>query len=236
MEVNRPTNFQIEKVVPYLLLNSSFISNIGLFHGKMGIVLFFAHYGRYTDNSLYDDFASELMEEISEDITANTSIDFENGLCGVGWGIEYLVSNGFMEGSSDEILEKLDHKVMEHDARRITDLSFRMGLGGILYYTLARLSSPRETGILPFDAQFISELRQTAQQATFKDEDQIPTGLVKNFLQVTDGILPKFSQLRLPTLLFAQKPDNEVDPETLPLGIEKGLTALCFSEILKQKN
>lgn len=231
METDLSSGFQIKKMIPYLLLNSSHIANMGLFHGKMGIVLFFAHYGRHTGKMLFDDFAGELLDEIHEDISVNAEIDLENGLCGIGWGIEYLICNGFMEGDSDEILEKIDRKIMERDPRRIEDLSFRSGLGGIIFYALARLTSPRKAKNLPFDKQYIDELYQAAQKNKFKEQDQLPEGLVETFIQTIDRTASESSPLALPSLLFVEMPDNTVPPETLPLGIEKGLTALCFSEI-----
>jgi hypothetical protein len=74
------------RIARHLMLHASFIPENGLYHGKMGIVLFFAHYGRYSENSPYGDFAGELLEDICEDIHVNTPADFENGLCGIGWG------------------------------------------------------------------------------------------------------------------------------------------------------
>ena len=38
----------------------------GLYNGKMGMVIFFFHYARYTGNSLYQDFAEEFLNEILE--------------------------------------------------------------------------------------------------------------------------------------------------------------------------
>lgn len=91
----------LNRIAQRLILHSSYLENVGLCNGKMGIVLFFAHYFRYTQNSLYDEFASELFEEIYEDITNKLPVDIENGLCGIGWGIEYLLQQGFMPGDSN---------------------------------------------------------------------------------------------------------------------------------------
>ena len=75
-------------------------------------------------------------------------------------GIEYLVGQGFMEGCTDEILKDIDELIMERDPRRMHDLSFRKGLGGILYYVMVRLSSLRETDNLPFDSFYLESLRE----------------------------------------------------------------------------
>jgi len=112
----------LERIARHLMMHASFLPNIGLYHGKMGIVLFFAHYARYTGNPLYEEYAGELMNEVYEGYHPNLPANFEYGLCGIGWGIEYLLQNGFMEGDADEILAEIDAHVMERDLRRITDL------------------------------------------------------------------------------------------------------------------
>ncbi|MDR0835309.1 MAG: hypothetical protein LBN11_01850 [Tannerella sp.] len=170
----KTNNEILSRIVRHLILDASFTRDIGLYHGKMGIVLFFAHYGRYTGNSLYDDFAGELLDEIYEDIHAGTSIDFENGLCGIGWGIEYLLQNGFMEGDSDEVLSEIDQKIMERNIRRITDTSFRTGLGGISCYIRKRNDSPgRNRQKKPFDETYLKEWKAIAQDAIKQDDSQL---------------------------------------------------------------
>jgi hypothetical protein len=169
------------------MLNMSFALDMGLYHGKMGVILFFARYGRYTGNSLYDDFAGELLDDIYEDIHAEVPIDFENGLCGIGWGIEYLLQNGFMEGDSDDALSEIDQKIMERDIRRMTDQSFRTGLAGISCYIQMRLGSPcrnRETS--PFDELYLSEWKSVANGIVIPDEDRILCLLLENQLEDED--------------------------------------------------
>ena len=58
----------LKRIANHLIINSSFLDNLGLFHGKMGIVIFFYHYSRYTHNPLYEEFAGELLDEIFEEI------------------------------------------------------------------------------------------------------------------------------------------------------------------------
>jgi hypothetical protein len=153
----------LPRIARHLMLHASFIPDTGLYHGKMGIVLFFAHCGRYSGNSLYGDFAGELLEDIYEDIRAGTPADFENGLCGIGWGIEYLLQNGFMEGDSDEVLSEIDGKIMERDIRRFADQSFRTGLAGISCYIQKRLSSPcRSSREKPFDGMYLADWETAA--------------------------------------------------------------------------
>ena len=55
--MNTEKDILLRRIANHLILHSIDIEDIGLFHGKMGVVLFFAHYARYTDSAIYDDFA-----------------------------------------------------------------------------------------------------------------------------------------------------------------------------------
>jgi hypothetical protein len=161
----------LERIANHLIMNASFLPDLGLYHGKMGIVIFFAHYARYTGETLYDDFAGELLDEIYEEIHDKISIYFESGLCGIGWGIEYLLENDFIEGDSDDILSEIDMKIMERDLRRIKDLSFRTGLEGVSCYILKRInSSYRKKNITPFDDIYLSDWRMIIKYLDIKNK------------------------------------------------------------------
>jgi hypothetical protein len=105
---------RLQRIANVLLLNASFIDNPGLLNGKMGIAIFFYHYSRYTNNKIYEDYAGELIDEIYEQINTSTPVNFENGLTGIGWGIEYLVKNKFVQADTDEALADIDNTVYKH--------------------------------------------------------------------------------------------------------------------------
>lgn len=129
-----------QRIINVLLLNASFIDNLGLMHGKMGIAIYFFHLARETKNPVYEDYAGELIDEIYEEITINTPLDFENGLAGIGWGIEYLVQNGFLEADTNEVLEEFDkrliHEITYHTPE---DIGILQGICGYIAYFLNRI-------------------------------------------------------------------------------------------------
>ncbi len=132
-----------QRITNTLLLNASFIENLGLMHGKMGISVFFFHLAKQTKNQIYEDYAGELIDEIYEEITANTPVDFENGLAGIGWGIEYLVQNGFIEADTDEVLEEFDNRIFKELIYNTPkDIGLLNGLLGIGAYFLKRIQNP----------------------------------------------------------------------------------------------
>ena len=131
-----------QRIINSLLLIASFIDNLGLMHGKMGISICFFHLARQTGNQIYEDYAGELIDEIYEEITANTPVDFENGLAGIGWGIEYLVQNGFIEADTDEVLEEFDNRIFKELIYNTPqNIGLLIGLIGIGAYFLKRIKN-----------------------------------------------------------------------------------------------
>jgi lantibiotic modifying enzyme len=134
-----------QRITNCLLLNASFIDNLGLLHGKMGIAIYFFHLARETKNQIYEDYAGELIDEIYDEISAKTAVDFENGLAGIGWGIEYLVDNGFIDADTNEVLEDFDnriiHEITYHSPENADILK---GISGYIVYFIKRIKKGSE--------------------------------------------------------------------------------------------
>lgn len=135
---------RLQRIANVLLLNASFIDNLGLLNGKMGIAIFFYHYARYTGNEVYENYAGELIDEIYEEISANTPVDFANGLTGIGWGIEYLVQNGFVEADTDEALEEMDAAIYKNKQSRPLLIENENDLFGFGFYYISRLKGNKK--------------------------------------------------------------------------------------------
>ncbi len=134
------------------LLKESFTDNIGLLNGKMGLAIFFFQYGRHSGDKLYETFAGDLLDEVFEEISARTPLDFKSGLCGIGWSIVYLINNKFLDGDPNEILEELDKIVFEYDMAKSEDTSFETGSAGIGFYRAFR--NGEYSRYLPNDLKF----------------------------------------------------------------------------------
>ncbi len=139
-----------------LLLNSGFIENTGLLNGKMGIAICFYHLAREYNNRIYENFAGDLIDEIYQEITVETPVDFENGLAGIGWGIEYLVQNGFIEADTNEVLEEFDYRIFEE----------------LIHYTPVEIDL--FDGILGIGAYFSKRYRNQT-----PDDEKIPASTIK---------------------------------------------------------
>ena len=217
-----------EQALAYLTINGSFTGDLGLFHGRMGIILFFAHYARATQSKHYEDFAGYLLDELYEEIHEDLPVNLENGLCGIGWGIEYLVQQGFMEGDTDEILADIDRKVMELDPARMTKLDFRRGLAGIAFYVIARLNANRTTAALPFDDAYLTSLQQALERAEFTEKEEVPADLPVVFNQVLKG---EKLTLSLPDCLTRSSLSLDKSFDEILLGLEEGLAGWLWSNL-----
>lgn len=178
-------NIQLRSISDHLIVHSSGLNNLGLYHGKMGIVLFFAHYARYTDNLVYQEYAGDLLDEIFEDIHAGITLDFENGLSGIGWGLLYLLKNHFIEGDPDDVLFDIDQRMMEINLSRVVDKSVERGLGGYLSYLLERLSVVSRHSL--FDRDYKVELQKVLSFVQLGEPFDLNSLIRKNTVcQITD--------------------------------------------------
>ena len=101
-----------DQIIYQLLLRSSNGKDIGLLHGKMGLILFFVHFHKHTNCQIYNNTADELMDELLKEIHNALPVTFSKGLSGIGWGVEYLIQNGFINDDSLEVCKEMDNKIM----------------------------------------------------------------------------------------------------------------------------
>lgn len=128
-------------------LNNDFYSSLGIARGKMRAIIFFFHCARSSGDNAYEEIAGLLMDELFEQLYAEMPIDFANGLSGIGWGIEYLIQQGFIEGNADEILEEIDlYVVRAIYLQEMNDLGLDRGVLGLGRYILMRIRSHWKTG------------------------------------------------------------------------------------------
>lgn len=226
---------QQDKIVNRLILNSSNLNNLGLYHGKMGIVLYFYQYAIYSKENIYKIYAEELLEEIFNEIDISISIYMENGLCGIGWAIEYLVQNNFICGNTNEILIDIDNEIMKLNVSRISNFSIENGLGGIFLYILTRLTSPsRGRGALPFDDIFLDSLKnQIKFYKNTENRDPILEYILFDYCQYLSDPFVAREKFFLPYLLKKNIKKNITHNAIIPLGLVNGLAGMGLKRIIK---
>ena len=118
----------LDRQTRHLILSYHFAPNAGLLNGKMGGVAFFGQYAKHTDKAYFREYAEELLDEVFDMVHENIPINFVDGLCGIGWGVEHLIQNALLEGDSDDVLEDIDKKIIERDPLYIEELSLHNGI------------------------------------------------------------------------------------------------------------
>ena len=220
-----------QKAIHQLLLRSSIGIDLGLYHGKMGLILFFAHYFRITNNIVFDDTADELMDELKEEIYKELPIGFASGLSGIGWGIEYLIQNGFVDVDSLEACEEIDKKIMEKDPRRIQDYSVETGLGGVLHYVLAHIKGVKsQHSRLPFDETYLKDLYYAVSNippdSELSEEFKVLRTKYSNFCEGKAGF-----DYSLQLLSIIEGPELEKEKlNNYPLGLKSGLSGYLLKK------
>ena len=127
----------LQRISNILLINGGFLDNPGLYTGEMGLVLFFFHYARYTQNTLFLDYGYDLIDKIQNRIHQETSIDYKQGLAGIGSAFEYLAQKKIIEVDTGELLEDFDDQIFS--IQNIHDLSLEE-IVSIAYYAIWRIS------------------------------------------------------------------------------------------------
>lgn len=129
-----------------LQLQASVLKAPGLIYGKMGSALFFFEYARFSGVSRYEDLGMTLLEDAVENLSHNTPLNYADGLCGIGCGVEYLVQSGYLENDADELLSDIDRLVIhEIHWQHMTNVNLMFGISGLGYYLYWRTRKPVDT-------------------------------------------------------------------------------------------
>lgn len=166
---------QEQKMLHHLILHSHDVPTAwGLFDGMTGIMLVLVHYARVRRMPVIEHVSDYLMEQITKNIVKADSIYLGNGMAGLGWGIEYLIQNGYMKGYSVELTQEIDERVMGVDIRRMTDDSMEKGLIGLFHYVIAHIQGAALQGRSAFDQQYLDDWMHVLQfrQGCFPQDKQ----------------------------------------------------------------
>jgi lantibiotic modifying enzyme len=104
----------LERITNLLLINALFLPDLGL-NGKSSCALFFYKLYEKTKKETYLMIADKLIDHIYKSINRNISSDFLTGISGIGWCIDYLVKNKFLESDSDDLLDEFDNQLFQLD-------------------------------------------------------------------------------------------------------------------------
>lgn len=97
----------LKDLLRYGVLKAEILKNPSLYNGKLGLAIIFYEYSRYSGDLLYTQFSNDLIDSIVE-LPNDISMKLSDGLCGIGWGICYLLRKKFIVGDVDKILFYID--------------------------------------------------------------------------------------------------------------------------------
>ena len=177
-----------QRAIHKLIVDSIGMSDIGLFDGKMGIVISLITYSRSNKLKCVEEMADFLMAQLLESMTDISPFSFSNGLTGIGWGIEYLIQKGYMSGCGADICSEIDKKLMSCDIRRVDDFSLEHGIYGWLHYIVAHIQGANRCGKQVFDRMYIIDLLAKLQEYSSNNETTDEFKALRNMLiEVLNG-------------------------------------------------
>ncbi|WP_294480674.1 lanthionine synthetase LanC family protein [uncultured Bacteroides sp.] len=142
-------------------------TELGIVDGIMNEVLFFFHYARFTKDDRWEKYAHTLLDKVLISLdTQSLPIDFKDGVCGIGWGLIYLVQKGFLNaGSIEKALYTIDCVLSDIDIDEIDTSSFSHGIGGIMLYWVTRILYMNKQGKeILLDQQYIDNISVKAEE------------------------------------------------------------------------
>ena len=132
-----------------LFNNSSLDSDYGLAHGKIGIIIYLYELWNYTNEENYKVQAEYLLDDLLENnfFIDNAELSVEDGMCGILLGLDYIISNGYVEGDINILSKEVDDLLF----KQITfeNLESKYTISQIilfLYYIHKRLKTQIENG------------------------------------------------------------------------------------------
>lgn len=124
-----------QRLVNALLVHSGVTNCKGLLNGKAGYSVFFYYLAHQTNNQVYEDYAGELLEQVTGELLHTMSVGFSSGLSGIAWSLRHLLLNGFIEAGEDDILRDLDTHIYQTDRKKPKlEKDYNDFDGHLLYY------------------------------------------------------------------------------------------------------
>lgn len=124
----------------FFCLKDRYAGQYGLYDGKAGLCMgaFLMH--RNTDETAWKEEAMCLLDEVCENIGTVSQVTFASGLSGIGWALEWIVQNNFVEANTDDVLESLDDELFKAIIYSKTEnLSLETGTMGLALFFYKRL-------------------------------------------------------------------------------------------------
>lgn len=127
-------------------MESMHTNSLGIMGGKAGEAIFWAYYLRFLSTKHPNEKVNLILSDIFDQIKSSSiSPDFATGLAGVGWTIEHLAQNNFINANTNKIIGNLDDYLYPFMIQYIRGgyYDYLHGALGIGLFYLSRSSNPK---------------------------------------------------------------------------------------------
>ena len=75
----------------------------------MGLIIYLYSLYQYTQDVGYKEYAERLLDILLEkELFRDTILTFEDGLCGISFGLEYLIQKSYIDGDINKLSKEID--------------------------------------------------------------------------------------------------------------------------------
>lgn len=132
----------------FFCLKDRLAGNYGLYNGMMGLCIASFQLFKVSNVEAWRNIGIELLKEIENNIETIENQDFDCGWLGIGWGIEHLSQNAFIQIDTNEVLEQFDDEIFNAIVfTKSPDISLGKGTMGRCLYLYKRLIARNQAPI-----------------------------------------------------------------------------------------
>lgn len=168
--------------------------NIGLLAGISGTALFQFYYAQYSNNDYHADIGVEIITRCIDKINNGYSNpSYCNGIAGLGWAIQHLNSEEFIEIDCDDLLSQFDDYLYKNmiDDFKTGDYDFLHGGLGYGFYFFKRFKHTQSTELKKKYKNFLLKCVAELERLAIIDNDMAKwpdtLGLEKNIVSYNLG-------------------------------------------------
>lgn len=223
--LSEPEVMDLHRILIDLKANQTNVDGLGLYDGMMGVCICYFILSEVSNEQRYKKLATKLLSNVQQSIQAVDDLGFAKGLAGIGWGVEWLVRNGFVDANTDVILEEIDDTLYQSVVySKDVSLSLATGSIGKAMYFLSRYEAKnphRNRYKLICNLECLVLLSDEISEKLFDENAGI---LIKSPLKITDSELQEIGQS---LILMLRLNDKKINTQT---AIEALRAIILFSE------
>ena len=154
-----------------LMLKCNDMVSRGFLTGRIGVVVALMEYAHKYKVTPISDFCIFSINKTITNIPDNVSLDFESGMLGIGFALDYLRFLELVDIDTSVVCEAIDKRVMHYSVLRMRDLTLEKGLEGLLMYVNIHMYNNKGKSI--FAESFFAEIREAINQLPINISDSL---------------------------------------------------------------